>query len=126
MTGPDGGMKWFEKFIDNLAKLLKEPPYHLFLFIGSVFVLTTLIFQKNFEQTWTFFLYSIGGIMWRYAEKDIIGPLSEYLTPKKLCVEKDTVEPPRKYQKSDFWIRSIYHIGNFGLFFALLHYLKFF
>ena len=98
--------QWFEKFIDNLAKILREPPYLLFIFIGGVFVVITLILQKNFEPVWTFFLYSVGGTIWRYAEKDIQG------------IDKSN-------KKFNSILRIIYHIGNVGLFLILLHYLNF-
>ena len=60
-----------EKFIEYLAKLLKEPPYLLFIVIGAVFVVTSLTSQRNFNQTWIFFLYSVGGTILRYIERDI-------------------------------------------------------
>jgi hypothetical protein len=105
MTESDKDINWFEKFIVTLANLLKEPPYHLFVFIGTIFVFVTLILQKYLEQAVIFFLYSVAGIMWRYAEKDFVSPF-------------------KKLPNSKLWIRTIYHIGNFSLFFVLLYYLK--
>ena len=96
-------MEWFEKFIDHLAKLLKEPPYLLFVFISAVFVITSLISQRYFDQTWIFFLYSVAGTMWRYIERDVRHNLLKENQKAKSIV--------------------VYHIGNLGLFFALLHYL---
>lgn len=96
-------MEWFEKFIDRLAQLLREPPYLLFVFISAVFVITSLISQRYFDQTWTLFLYSVAGTMWRYIERDVRhNVLKENMKMKSIVV---------------------YHIGNIGLFFALLYYL---
>lgn len=61
-----------EKFIEYLANLLKkEPPYLIFLLISSVLVLLSIMFDRYFDQTWIFLLYSIGGTIWRHAEKDV-------------------------------------------------------
>lgn len=98
----------FEKFIDNLAKILNEPPYHLFLFIGSVFVLIALISKWNFEPVWTYFIYATIGTIWRYAERDALG------------VARDT---KNSYLKLSSLV--VYHIGNILLFLALLRYLRF-
>lgn len=97
-----------EKFIDNLAKLLNEPPYHIFVFIGGIFVLVTLISKWNFEPIWTFFIYAVAGTIWRYAERDILG------------VSRDS-----KNQTLKFMSLGIYHIGNIALFLFLLSYLNF-
>ena len=85
---------------------LEKPPYLIFVFISAVFVTISLVTKYNFEKMWIFFLYSVGGTIWRYAEKDIISPLKKSPTSKVL-------------------IRIVYHLGNFGLFIALLHYLNF-
>lgn len=98
--------EWFKSFIDSLERLIEKPPYLIFFFTGSVFVIISLITKYNFEKMLVFLLYSVGGIIWRYAEKDMVRPLKE------------------KYPKSEFWIRAVYHLGNFALFIALLHYLK--
>lgn len=105
--------EWLEKFIDNLAKILREPPYLLFTFIGGIFVIITLISRRNFEQTWIFLLYSVGGTMWRYAERD-------FLSIARSCKKSN----PKKYEILRLILFLIYHFGNFGLFLMLLHYLK--
>ena len=63
--------EWFKGFIDSLERLIEKPPYLIFFFVGAVFVIISLITKYNFEKMWVFFLYSIGGTMWRYAEKDL-------------------------------------------------------
>ena len=97
--------EWFNRFVDSLERLIEKPPYLIFVFIGAVFVVISLISQYSFEQTWIFFLYSVGGTIWRYIERDFMRPLD-------------------KYANSKLWIITIYHIGNLGLFVALLHYLN--
>lgn len=102
-----------EKFIDNLAKLLKEPPYLIFIFIGSIFVVVSLIFQRNLDHAWIFFLYSVAGTMWRYAERDFRTESSE-----------KTVKLFKKDVRYKLIVYVVYHIGNIGLFLVLLRYLK--
>jgi|SRR3989338_10238813 len=99
-------MEAFTKYVDKLSGLLKEPPYLLFVFIGAVFVFIALILQESFEQTWTFFLYSAGGTMWRYVERDVRHNVLKTENSRKTSI-------------------VIYHIGNIGLFFTLIYYLGF-
>jgi hypothetical protein len=93
--------EWFKGFIESLERLIEKPPYLLFVFIGAVLVIISLITKYNLEKTWIFFLYSVGGTIWRYIEKDFQTPLKKY----------------------DLWIRVVYHIGNLILFIVLLNYL---
>ena len=97
----------FEKFIDNLAKLLREPPYLIFLFIGATLVFVSILSNRYFEQVWLFFLYSIIGTIWRYIERDIYK-----------CVLKT------EWQR--IVVIFIYHLGNIVLFSFLLKYLEIF
>jgi len=95
--------EWFNSFIGSLERLIEKPPYLIFVFIGSIFLVISLITKFGYEQSWIFLLYSVGGMIWRYAEKDLVHPLKE------------------KYPSSEVWVRSIYHVGNFGLFIALVY-----
>lgn len=98
--------EWFKKFIENLTKLLDKPPYLFLVFIGAVFTIISLISGNHFEQTWIFFLYCVGGTIWRY-------------------IERDFLRPSENYPKTKLSIQIFYHIGNIILFWALLHYLNF-
>lgn len=106
-------MQWFEKFIHKLVELLKESPYKIFIFSGAVFlIISLLISQKSFEQIWIFFIYSVGGSIWRYIEKDINSGISKLKEDEK---------------RKNIWhlvIIIIYHIGNILLFYALFRYLN--
>lgn len=97
---------WIKNYINEISKLLEKPPYLVFLFISSIFVLVSLISQKNLETTWVFFLYSVGGTMWRYIERDFFRPLENYPSSRLIII-------------------ILYHAGNIFLFWALLHYLNF-
>jgi hypothetical protein len=94
-----------EKFMEHLKGLLNEPPYLLFVFIGAVFVLVSLLFQRNFYETWVFLLYSVAGTIWRYAERDIL---------------KNVLKS--EWQKSASVV--LYHLVNMLLFLFLLGYLN--
>ena len=98
--------EWLKKFIENLARLIDKPPYLFLVFISAVFTIISLISNRYFEQVWVFFLYCVGGTMWRY-------------------IERDFLRPSQEYPKIKLTIQIIYHIGNIILFFALLHYLNF-
>ena len=113
-------MEWFEKFIDQLAKILKEPPYLLFMFISAVFVIISLISQKYFDQTWIFFLYSVCGAMWRHITKDIRSNVIKSDCSKKSDVLK-CLKKQGYFEKISI---IIYHLVNIALFFFLLYYLK--
>jgi hypothetical protein len=92
---------WFDKFILSLEKLIEKPPYLIFVFIGSIFLVISLITKFNYDKSFIFLIYSTGGMVWRYIEKDIMRSLES----KKLL------------------IKIIYHIGNIIIFIILLHYL---
>ncbi len=93
---------WFDNFISSLERLIEKPPYLIFVFIGSAFLIISLITGSGYDRSWIFLLYSVGGMMWRYAEKDLVRPLRQ------------------KYSNADFWIRVVYHMGNLALFIGLL------
>lgn len=97
-------MQWLKSFIDNLADLLEEPPYLIFLFISAVFVFVSILSNRYFEQVWLFFLYSIIGTIWRYVEKD---------------VHKNVF----RIDKQRAIVISVYHLGNIALFLFLLRHL---
>lgn len=108
--------EWFKGFIDSLERLIEKPPYLIFFFVGAVFVAISLITKYNFDKMWIFFLYSVVGIMWRYAEKDIMNPLVEKLSDKK--------PEGKRYSSSELWIRAVYHVGNFLLLVGLFYFLS--
>ena len=64
--------EWFNNFIDSLERLIEKPPYLIFVFIGAIFLVISLITKFGYEQSWIFLLYSVGGTMWRYAEKILL------------------------------------------------------
>src|SRR3989338_10734764 len=102
---------WFGKFIDNLAGLLKEPPYLIFLFIGTIFVVVSLLSEKHFEQVWIFFFYSVVGTIWRYIERDLVGNSFT-----------EGMKSTTKYKRT---VIIIYHIVNTLLILILFRYLGF-
>jgi len=98
-------IQWFEKFIDNLAKILREPPYLIFLFIGAVLIFISILSGRHFEQVWIFFLYSIAGTIWRYIERDLRKNVLKTENQKSVSI-------------------VLYHLMNIVLFFLLLYYLN--
>jgi hypothetical protein len=99
-------MDFLKKIAEVLERLLEKPPYWIFLFISTFFVIVSLISQNHFKEIWAFFLYSVVGTLWRHAEKDISGSVKN---------------PQNRY--FELTRRSIYHIGNLALLIVLFLYL---
>ena len=100
-------MKWFEEFIDNLAKILDKPPYLIFLFVGAIWVFVSVLSNRYIDKALVFLLYSVVGSIWRYAEKDIYRNV--FTTKRQKAV-----------------VIFIYHLGNFVLLYELIKHLKIF
>jgi hypothetical protein len=92
------------KSIEEIRKIFGYPPYLIFVLVGAIFICFSLAKGNYFEQVWIFFLYSVTGSIWRYIEKDIM----------RNVLKEGQIKT---------WL-VIYHIGNFFLLFALLHYLR--
>ena len=60
-----------KSFIESLERLIDKPPYLFFTFIAAALVLVSVASDRYFDQIWMFFLYSVGGMVWRHAEKDV-------------------------------------------------------
>lgn len=122
------------KSIEELRKILEYPPYLMFVFVGGIFMVASIIKEAYFFQVFSFLLYSSAGAVWRYIEKDFDGGIKKWI-----CEEKEEEQKRRdgsvkkikvyiennKYKLFHLIIISIYHIGNIVLFYFLLHYLKF-
>lgn len=121
--------QWFEKFMQILKEILEKPPYLVFVFIGTIFMVISIITNNFLNQNLIFFIYSVIGLVWRYIEKDVEGGLRNYIQNKKdrenLGADKFKIEITRKISVSHLVVIVIYHMGNFSLIFALLSYLKF-
>lgn len=97
--------EWMNNLIGSLERLIEKPPYLIFVFIGSILVIISLYLNFGYERAWIFFLYSVGGLIWRYAEKDL----------KSVFIKVN--------EKNDLIVRCIYHVGNIGLFILLIYFL---
>lgn len=100
--------------VKEIRKLLEYPPYLIFVFIGAIFIIISLVWGNNFFQVWIFLLYAIFGSIWRYIEKDILSGVQRL------------IEKEKNRNIANLVCISVYHIGNIILLFALLYYLKFF
>jgi len=108
-----------QDFIRSLEKLLvNEPPYWIFLFISSAFVIISLASNHYFKEVWAFFLYSAIGTFWRHTEKDMSSSIK-----MKYESENDDSKKDTKLKSFEVVRRSIYHIGNVGLLLGLFLYL---
>lgn len=98
--------------MDIIKEILLWPPYLIFVFLSSVFMVASLISNNYFDKIWIFFLYSVAGSIWRYIEKDIDHGVQKIIkkeTNRDIC---------------HLVVIVIYHIGNIVLIFALLRYLE--
>jgi len=98
-------------FTSTLKGVLGKPPYLVFIFVGAVFVVISLISGNYFNRTWIFFLYSVAGLIWRYIEKDIDSGFGKVIKGKK------------GKNWSHLIIIFLYHFGNIILLLLTLFYL---
>ena len=90
------------EFMEHLKDLIKEPPYLMFYFISSILLIISLIWRENYF--WFFFIlliYSMVGVVWRHATKDLRGKLKE--------------KYPDKFNTINLWITGIYQLINIVL-----------
>lgn len=104
--------KIFEILNKVLTDIDQRPHFIAFFSVSSIFVLTALVFQNYFTQVFGVFIFSISGMMWRFALKDLRTPAKEIGGAKY----KNYVE---------FFARLIYHEGNLILLYLLLKFLYF-
>ncbi len=85
-------------FMDHLRGLIKEPPYLVLFFVSTILLIISSFCPKYFYTFLAMFLYSIFGIVWRHAIKDIRGRLKEAY--------------PNNFSKNNFWLTSAYQFIN--------------
>jgi hypothetical protein len=89
---------WFKTFMDHLRGLIKEPPYLTLFFVSTILVIISLFRPIQLYTFLAVFFYSIFGLVWRHAVKDMRGKF------------KDAY--PNKYVKIDLWLTATYHFVN--------------
>jgi hypothetical protein len=89
---------WFKTFMDHLRGLIKEPPYLVFFFVSTILVIISLFHPIQIYTFLAVFLYSVFGLVWRHAVKDIRGRF------------KDAY--PDKFLKIDLWLTATYQLVN--------------
>ena len=62
---------WLNAFMEHLRDLIKEPPYLVFFFVSTILLILSLFRPKYFYTFLAVFLYSLFGVVWRHAVKDI-------------------------------------------------------
>jgi len=105
------------EFMKHLKDLIKEPPYLMFYFVSSVFLIISLIFREDYFWLFlTFLIYSMVGVVWRHAMKDLRGILKQRYSDKSY--------KPDKFNKINLWLTSIYQLVNLVLIIFLVIVLK--
>jgi hypothetical protein len=104
---------WLIGFMDHLRGLIKEPPYLAFFFVSTILLIVIFFRPITYYHTFlAFFLYSIFGIIFRHAIKDIRGMLKEAY--------------PNNFSKKNLWLTLSYHLINliavFVLIFVIIRY----
>lgn len=90
------------EFMRHLKDLIKEPPYLMFYFVSSVFLMISLIWRENyFVSFFILLIYSTIGVVWRHATKDLRGRLKE--------------KYPEKFDKINLWLTGTYQLINIAL-----------
>lgn len=102
--------EFMKEFMDNLMELFDKPPYLMFFFVSSVFLMVSLIWQgKYFEIFFILLIYSMFGVVWRHATKDVRGRIQES------C--KNNLE---KFNKKNLLLTTVYQVINLILIVALI------
>ena len=100
---------WFKSFIDHLRALIKEPPYVQIFFISPILFIFSA-FQISLRIIFIkILLYSIFGIIWRHAIKDIRGRIGKVY--------------PDNFLKINLWLTASYQIINLIAFVILISFI---
>ena len=97
---------WLKGFMDHLRDLIKEPPYLAIFFVSTILLILNFLCPIYFYTFLAIFLYSIFGIMLRYAVKDI-----------RVTLE---VAYPKNFSKKNLWLTLAYHFINLIAFCVLI------
>lgn len=97
---------WLKVFMDHLRGLIKEPPYLVIFFVSTILLIANFFRPIYFYIFLAIFLYSIFGLIWRHAVKDIRGKLKEAY--------------PNNFPKKDLWLTLAYHFINLIVVFMLI------
>jgi len=90
------------EFMKHLKDLIKEPPYLMFYFVSSVLLMISLIWQEDYFWLFlTLLIYSMIGVVWRHATKDLRSRLKE--------------KYPDKFNTINLWLTGIYQLINIEL-----------
>jgi len=97
---------WLKEFMDHLRGLIKEPPYLPIFFVSTILLIVNSFRPIYFNTFLAIFLYSIFGVIWRHAVKDIRGMLAKAY--------------PNNFSKKNLWLTSVYHFINLIAVFVLI------
>jgi hypothetical protein len=89
---------WFKTFMDHLRDLIKEPPYLTLFFVSTILVIISLFRPMQIYTFLAVFFYSVFGLVWRHAVKDIRGRF------------KDAY--PDQFLKINLWLTAAYQLVN--------------
>ena len=98
---------WIKAFIDHLRVLIKGPPYLVVFFVSTILLIVSISQPMYINTFLAIFLYSILGITWRHAAKDIRGRLEEAY--------------PSSFTKTNLWFTLVYHLINLLVFCVLIY-----
>ena len=100
--------------VNHLKDIIDNPPYLVFLFIGFVLSIISFFWQKDYIVfSFVILIYSIIGNVWRHATKDVRGRIKEFYK-----------ESPKKFNKINLWLTTIYQLINILLVILLVIILK--
>jgi len=89
---------WLKGFMDHLRSLLYEPPYLVIFFVSTILLIVSLFRPIYFYTFLAIFLYSIFGLMWRHAVKDMRALFKKAY--------------PNNFEKKNLWLAFPYHVIN--------------
>ena len=103
---------WLNEFMGHLRSVIKEPPFLAFFYVSTILLIVGSFRPLYFNTFLAFFLYSIVGVIWRHAVKDVRGMLEKAY--------------PSNFTKKNLWLTLFYHFINlisvFFLIFVIVRY----
>jgi len=102
-------------FMRILKELIEEPPYLMFYFVNSIFLIVSLLWKEDYF--WLFLIllvYSMIGVVWRHATKDFGGKLEKpyRVKLKEKCEDELKKQCQNKLNKINLWRVVIYQLVN--------------
>lgn len=108
-----------QKYMGILKDILGHPPYLVFVFVTSVFMVVSMVTQHYYDQSLILFVYSVFGAVWRHVVKDIRGRHKDRRWDDEHKKFKDA-DSEKAHKRFNFWLTLFYQVINTSVVIALV------